>query len=243
MLNFFYGFWDYWSLFHKVTFDGINKLIIVNEGVVELDVQRDIYSAWKEWLLIETNTKYQQALNTVGGEPTVAGQFLDVTYFLINGWKIKPQSGSYTLNIIGNLFDIDGDRINVDADINPLFPNNININTNTSVIVRQVSGGSGGGECDLTEIESELQSQNQRLFNIEDKLISIEGLLETPIKVELDTPQENILFDIYSKVFEMWKLHGLDPDNEVIVNKERRTVDSIIQEITTIDDEVKIKRT
>lgn len=45
MLTTFFGFWDYWELRHKVTFDGVNKLIEVNPGVTSLDVQRDLYSA------------------------------------------------------------------------------------------------------------------------------------------------------------------------------------------------------
>jgi hypothetical protein len=142
MISTYYGFWEYWNLYHKVTFDGENKIILINDGELVLDVQRDIYSAWKEWSLYERNAQYIPALNTVGGEPTVAGQRLDVTYFLINGWKIKPFPGSYSLNIIGNLFDIDGGDIKIPADILGGIANNISINTNTSVIVRQVSGGS-----------------------------------------------------------------------------------------------------
>lgn len=131
----YYGFWDYWKLYHKVTFDGANRLILVNEGVTDLDVQRDIYSAWKEWALYETNARYLKAINVIGGEPTVGAEKLDATYFLINGWKIKPYPGSYTLNIRGNIFDVDGGEIKVNADRDPLFSNNITLNLNTSVIV------------------------------------------------------------------------------------------------------------
>ena len=53
----------------KVTFDGPNKLIIVNPGIVELDVQVDIYSDWKEWAATGDNLKYPPALRTIGGDP------------------------------------------------------------------------------------------------------------------------------------------------------------------------------
>jgi hypothetical protein len=33
-----------------VTFDGPNRLIIVNDGETELEAERDIYSAWKRWM-------------------------------------------------------------------------------------------------------------------------------------------------------------------------------------------------
>lgn len=240
MFSLYYGFWDYWNLYHKVTFDGVNKIIWINEGVTQIDVQKDIYSSWKEWLLLETNTKYLQAIDTVGGEPTIQGQFLDVTYFLINGWKLKPQPGSYTLNIIGNIFDIDGGQIFEPAKIDPLLENNININTNTSVIVRQVRNE--GSDVDLTQIENDLEEKDQKLFSIENRLISIETLFNSPIEAKLEQNQEEILIDIYRKVVEMWSIHGLDPNNEIVINNESRKVNDIIQDITTLDDEVTIKR-
>ena len=58
-VHFNYGNWQFWSVYdtandlygnHKVTFDGPNKIIIVNEGVTELDFREDVYSNWKEWL-------------------------------------------------------------------------------------------------------------------------------------------------------------------------------------------------
>lgn len=180
MLALYFGFWEYWNLRHKVTFDGVNRLIIVNDGVTQLDVQRDIYSAWKEWVLVETNARYLKAINTVGGDPTVAGQRLDVTYFLINGWKIKPYPGSYTLNIIGNIFDVDGGEIKVPADVTD-SPNNITINTNTSVIVRQVNPQITVEGSGLTDEEA------QTLSNIETSIAAQSSSLST-ILYELQSP-------------------------------------------------------
>jgi hypothetical protein len=179
MTGLYYGFWDYWELRHKVTFDGPNKLILINEGVTDLDAQTELYSDWKEWTLLENNLKYLSAFNTVGGEPTVAGQRLDVTYFLINGWKLKPYPGSYDLNIVGNIFDVDGGSIKVASDINPEIDNNISINLNTSVIVRQVDSGTSTSGSGLTVAE------NAALFNIEDRVIIIESLLQAPISASL----------------------------------------------------------
>lgn len=231
MISLYYGNWDYWNLGHKVTFDGPGRLILINEGVTEIDIQRDIYSAWKEWSLLETNTRYLQALNTVGGEPTVAGQRLDVTYFLINGWRIKPYPGSYQLNLIGNIFEVNGGDIKVPADTNPLFPNNISINTSTSVIVRQVdSGGGSGATSSLTPDES------AALFNIEDKVIEIRNILSYPVEATLVPSQEQALLDIQAKVLELWKLHGLDPNNDLTINQDSRIVDNINQEFDKQND-------
>jgi len=267
----FYGYFDYWNLYHKVTFDGINKLIIVNNGVTQLDVKRDVYSSWKEWVFLEQNSQYERALETVGGEPTVAGQFLDVTYFLVNGWKIKPYSGSYTLNIIGNIFDIDGGQIKVDADINPLFPNNISINTNTSVIVRQVSSGGSGGSGDNTEVLEELDiisgkldvhttqlnsqstalsnqstalnNQSATLVTINNRLISIESILAQPVLAELIPTQTSILLELQEKINELHKIHGLQSATPLVVNKQTRTAGDITQDININGEEVTVTRT
>lgn len=222
---------EYWNLYHKVTFDGVNRLILINDGETNIDVQRDIYSSWKEWVLYDNNARYLKALDIVGGEPTVAGQRLDVTYFLINGWRIKPYPGSYFLNLIGNIFDVDGGSISIPSDVIDGQPNNININTNTSVIVRQV--GSSGGDCDLTNVENQLTQQSSQLVTIENRIISIENMFNQPIEATLVGPQETVLFNIETMMSELWKLHGLDPQSPLIVSQTRRLAGDIGQDINT----------
>lgn len=185
----YYGFWDYWELRHKVTFDGPNKIIIVNDDVTSIDVQRDIYSAWKEWVQYEENSKYLQAITAVGGEPTIENQKLDVTFFLINGWKIKPYSGNYTLNIIGNLFDVDGGEIKIPADVIEGISNNITINTNTSVIVRQV-------EPDVYFTTDDRSTLNY----ISGSVVAIESILSQPVTASLVDSQYQLLLDIQTKL-------------------------------------------
>ena len=63
-----YGNWQFWGAYapplylgeQKVTFDGPNKVIIVNQDVIGLDFRVDVYSAWKEWVIDpnQTNSKY-----------------------------------------------------------------------------------------------------------------------------------------------------------------------------------------
>jgi hypothetical protein len=89
-----------------VTFDGANKLIIATTGTTTLDV-RDVYSRWKEWVVLSDNAKYAPAFsNSVGGNPLGGGTNLGSYYFIQNGWKIKPQEANHTLTVIGNLFPI-----------------------------------------------------------------------------------------------------------------------------------------
>ena len=99
-----YNNWDYWNLFHKVTFDGPNKLILIGYGVTNIDVQTDIYSDWKEWTGVRDNLKYAEALRKVGGDNTIGNAFLGVTFFLTNGWRIRTWEGNHRLNLDGNLF-------------------------------------------------------------------------------------------------------------------------------------------
>ncbi len=93
----------------KFIFDGVNRLFIVRSGITEIDVQVDLYSDWKEVLREGDNTKYLQALSTIGGDPLTLGRTLGDTYFLENGWKIRPYEGeNHVLRIDGNLFSRDG---------------------------------------------------------------------------------------------------------------------------------------
>jgi hypothetical protein len=100
----YYNHWNLWNLYHKVTFDGINRLIIINYGETDINVETDIYSNWKEWQLLEDYAKYLPALSVIGGEPIGGGQFVAPTFFLENGWRIRPWEGSHLLTIDGNLY-------------------------------------------------------------------------------------------------------------------------------------------
>jgi hypothetical protein len=86
------GGWLYfqedWTFNQKVTFDGVNRLIIVGANVDEIDVKIDIYSDWKEWLTIRDNSKFLPALRVTGGDPVGGGEFTGDVYFLINNWRI-----------------------------------------------------------------------------------------------------------------------------------------------------------
>lgn len=105
------AFSDYWAFENQsnVTFDGDNRLIIVNPGVSSLSVETDLYSNWKEWVLVYDYVKYPAAMRNVGGDPiNQQGDKLGATFFLINGWKILTDPGTETLNIQGNLYSDDG---------------------------------------------------------------------------------------------------------------------------------------
>lgn len=133
----------------KVTFDGPTKIISVNSGITTIDVKTDLYSDWKEWVLLLDNSKYAPAFRAVGGDEISAGLYLTGSYFLTNGWKIRPDEADHVLKVIGNLY-VDGE------DTSPFIPTlgtyNVSIQLNTSNIVNTVAVGSGVTNQDKTDI-------------------------------------------------------------------------------------------
>lgn len=125
----------------KVTFNGNNKIIQIMTGVTSIDVKEDLYSAWKEWVLEEDNSKWPEAMRSVGGDPLTAGRYLGSTYFLMNGWKMKPWSGHHTLVINGNIYSEDASNMFVAAD----GAYNVQIQYTTSNLIDTMAINGGGG--------------------------------------------------------------------------------------------------
>lgn len=107
----------------KVSFDGINKIISITQApvsnLVEIDVQVDLYSDWKEWMLQSDNAKYAPAMRSVGGDPISQVRSLGATYFLINDWKIRPYNADHRLLLVGNLYTDPAGESPILSTINP----------------------------------------------------------------------------------------------------------------------------
>lgn len=88
------------------TFDGPNRLIILSPGVTTLGVQ-DMYSHWKEWVAANygANMVFPQALRVVGGDATVGDNVVSSYFFLMNGWRVRPQEANHVLTVTGTLID------------------------------------------------------------------------------------------------------------------------------------------
>lgn len=88
-----------------VTFDGPNKIIteISVGGDNELTVA-EVYSEWKVWVTLGTNAGFLPAFSVVGGDPITPSLSLGSTFFLENGWRIRPAELSHKLTLVGNLF-------------------------------------------------------------------------------------------------------------------------------------------
>ena len=134
--------WDLWTLYHKVTFDGPNRIIRVNEGVTELDIQKDIYSDWKEWVASFTdNAVWLPAVRTTGGDPTVDGQKSGDIYFLINNWKLYIDLTK--VKVTGVLFSDNFDSAYYDLNGTIQFPAQV------ASLVSGISSSSGASAADV----------------------------------------------------------------------------------------------
>lgn len=92
------------------TFDGVNKVITLNTGVVTMSV-RDVYSRWVDWFVgLEGNQKFLPAFLTVGGDviDASAGTSIPIYGFLVNGWRIKPQEADHTLTVSDGILLVSG---------------------------------------------------------------------------------------------------------------------------------------
>lgn len=87
------------------TFDGDNLIITLDSGIRNVDVEADLYSEWKEWVLLSTNSKYPPAFRTSGGDLLTPGINAGAYFFLRNdlGWRIKPPEENISIFVVGNL--------------------------------------------------------------------------------------------------------------------------------------------
>jgi len=84
-------------------FDGQSQVINLTSGTTSFDVS-EMWSRWVDWFGVGDNSKYLLAMRTVGGDPISSTKSLGVTFFMINGWKIRPQESNHKLSVNGNLF-------------------------------------------------------------------------------------------------------------------------------------------
>jgi hypothetical protein len=93
----------------SITFDGETKRISLGTGTTNLGVH-DLYSRWKDWVLLSDNSKYAPAFSVVGGDPIDfgAGTYIPLYAFLENGWRIKPQEDNHTLNVKDGVLLVSG---------------------------------------------------------------------------------------------------------------------------------------
>lgn len=84
------------------TFDGSTKRITLSAGTVTLDLV-DMHARWKDWMLAG-NASCLPAFKAVGGDIPAIPLYL----FIMNGWRVVPQSADHTLTVINGVFEVEG---------------------------------------------------------------------------------------------------------------------------------------
>ena len=118
------------------TFNGVTKRITLSSGTVVLDLL-DLHSRWKEWLLLG-NAGYEQTFRAVGGDIPAIPLYL----FILNGWRIIPQSADHTLTVSNGVFEVEGGG---DPFVDPVGSYKIRINREApGIAIGYSSSGSTG---------------------------------------------------------------------------------------------------
>lgn len=144
------------------TFDGDNLLVTLpapTSGVLNLDVQVDLYSDWKEWMLAAfTNMKYPPLFTTFGGNTIVEGELAAGAYYPFNntaGWRIKPFEADHDVNWVGQLIPTDS-TLPVFVPTTGGFTVFVN---GLQPISQKVITGSGVLPADIDQIEAQIFSR------------------------------------------------------------------------------------
>lgn len=118
------------------TFNGVAKTITLSSGTVLVDLV-DLHSRWKDWVFAG-NAGYAQAFRAVGGDIPAIPLYL----FLLNGWRIVPQSANHTLTVGNGVLEVDGGG---EPFVDPAGSYKIRINRQTPGIAigYSTTGGSG----------------------------------------------------------------------------------------------------
>ena len=208
LLGLYGSFWGYWQLYHKVTFDGENKLIIINAGVTEIDVEQDLYSDWKEWVALEENTKFDYAIRSIGGDPTVGGDFAGATFFVTNGWRVYLDHG---VNFTGNLYSDDYDS--------PFI-----VETGIQLAQIKVSNLVDKIAPDITGLGAEVWS-----------VTNASGQTYGSAVTQIAAEQHGLTDSQATMLIELYKIMGLDPATPLITTPSSRTAGASVTQTITGD--------
>ena len=118
------------------TFSGAAKTITLSSGTVVLDLV-DLHSRWKDWVFAG-NAGFAQAFRAVGGDIPAIPLYL----FLLNGWRIVPQSANHVLTVSNGVLEVDGGG---EPFVDPVGSYAIRINRQTPGIAIGYSTEGGAG--------------------------------------------------------------------------------------------------
>lgn len=251
LMSLWTGYWQDWELQHVVVFDGPNRTIRVGANTTTVDIRNDIYSAWKEWMLVRDNAKYLPAMRTIGGDPIGGGVFAGDLYFLINDWTLVLD---HNINFVGALFSDD-------------FPSpytteagtNLSTTTISNLVLRTIDEPTSGSSGGLTVVQDakldQLVSLNTSQTASLDTIIVSQSLAYNEMVIQsasLSTINTNTSTMLASgsltstqatMLLEMYRILGLDPTRPLIVTPTSRDAGAeISQTINKVVDTVTVTR-
>lgn len=152
-----------------ITFDPVNKRIVLDSAYVTAG---QIYSRWKEWVLTDDNTKYEQAFSVLGGDPLGGGLFVASYFFLMNGWRIRPMEANHTLILEGNIAVLGGGVPVVQT------LGQFNVSTQFTVPVQAQGISTSGSTMDIPSIIAAMQT----MFETQMVKANLKEIADKPIK-------------------------------------------------------------
>ena len=152
-----------------ITFDPVNKRIVLDSAYATAG---QIYSRWKEWVLTDGNTKYEQAFSVLGGDPLGGGLFVASYFFLMNGWRIRPMEADHTLILEGNIAVLGGGVPVVQT------LGQFNVSTQFTVPVQAQGISTSGSTMDIPSIIAAMQT----MFETQMVKANLKEIADKPIK-------------------------------------------------------------
>lgn len=149
-----------------ITFDGPAKRVRLSAGTVTLPV-RELWSRYCDWLADGDNSKYLEAMRQVGGDI----EAIPIYLFMLNGWRIVPQSADHTLVVDDGVLYVDGGG---DPFVDPAGPYKIRIVYQSPGIAigYSTSGGTGGPSASdiAAQVRAALAADLERITQIQTKV-------------------------------------------------------------------------
>jgi hypothetical protein len=193
MLILAHSFWDDLSDPLKVTFDGPNRLININPNVSDVDIKKDVYSAWKRWVMRDNNAAYPAALRVTGGDPIGGGQFTGDVYFTINGWRIFVD---HTCDVTGVIYSDDYDSPWMPAGGTNIVTNKVSALVNTvttsgsTITVSEITNGVWNEPTSTHVVTGSFGKLQQMIFDLS---TAIKGVTDSTLLKATDIKDETAL--------------------------------------------------
>ncbi len=230
-----------WLLYHKTTFDGANRLIIVNENVTSLSIRDDVYSSWKEWVKLRDNAKFLPAIRTVGGDPVGGGSFSGDIYFLQNGWKTVVDLN--VNRIEGVLYSDDFDTPYYNDSLQPLYAAKVAALVNTYSTQIPVVTGDLSAIVIPTALQNALAVRQELLLELSRIDTSITSIVSSvPNAIQNATAVRNNLAAELANISDLAKENGLVQGTPSVITETGLSAGSVNKTFTKSGTTVTINR-